>query len=52
MNTFQFLKLLVQLALPPASLAIGLLLAGILTLVGLHRLARVVVVLAIAELLL
>lgn len=52
MNTFQFLKVLVQLALPPASLAIGLLLAGILALVGLRRLARVVVVLAIAELLL
>lgn len=51
MNTVYFLKLLVQMALPPASLAIGLLVAGALMLVGLRRLARVVVALAIAELL-
>ena len=51
MNTFYLLKLLVQLALPPASLALGLLVAGVLMLAGLRRLARVVVALAIAELL-
>ena len=51
MNTFYFLKLLVQLALPPASLAVGLLVAGVLALLGLRRLARAVVALAIVELL-
>jgi uncharacterized SAM-binding protein YcdF (DUF218 family) len=51
MDTFVSLKFLAQLALPPASLAIGLVVAGVLTLVGLRRLARLVVVLAIAELL-
>jgi uncharacterized SAM-binding protein YcdF (DUF218 family) len=51
MDTFVSLKFLAQLALPPASLAIGLVVAGVLVLVGLRRLARLVVVLAIAELL-
>ncbi len=51
MNTFYFLKLLVQLALPPASLALGLLVAGVLVVLGWRRLARVVVALAIAQLL-
>jgi len=51
MNLFYFLKLLAQLALPPASLVLGLLVAGVLMLMGLRRLARVVVALAIAELL-
>ncbi|MBI3196061.1 MAG: YdcF family protein [Rhodospirillales bacterium] len=52
MDTFVPLKFLAQLALPPASLAIGLVVAGVLVLAGLRRLARLVMVLAIAELLL
>lgn len=52
MDTFVPLKFLAQMALPPASLAVGLLVAGAFALVGLRRLARLVVVLAIAELLL
>jgi uncharacterized SAM-binding protein YcdF (DUF218 family) len=52
MDTFVSLKFLAQLALPPASLAVGLVVAAVLALVGLRRLARLVVVLAIAELLL
>ena len=52
METFVPLKFLAQLALPPASLAAGLVVAGVLALVGLRRLARLVVVLAIAQLLL
>jgi uncharacterized SAM-binding protein YcdF (DUF218 family) len=52
MDTFVSLKFLAQLALPPASLAVGLVAAVVLALVGLRRLARLVVVLAIAELLL
>lgn len=51
MDTFVSLKFLAQLALPPASLAIGLVVAAALALVGLRRLARLVVVLALAELL-
>jgi uncharacterized SAM-binding protein YcdF (DUF218 family) len=51
MNLFHFLKLLAQMALPPASLALGLLVAGVLLLFGLRRLAQVVVALAIAQLL-
>jgi uncharacterized SAM-binding protein YcdF (DUF218 family) len=51
MNMFYFLKLLAQMALPPASLALGLLVAGVLLLFGLRRLARVVAALAVAELL-
>ena len=52
MDTFVLLKFLAQLALPPASLAVGLVVAGVLALLGLRRLARLVTVLAIAELLL
>src|SRR6478735_8600422 len=52
MDTLLPLKLLAQSALPPASLAVGLVVAGALALVSLRRLARLVVVLAIAELLL
>lgn len=51
MDTFVSMKFLAQLALPPASLAIGLVVAAVLALVGLRRLARLVVLLAIAELL-
>lgn len=49
MDTFAFLKILTQLALPPASMAVGLVLAGLLALVRLRRLALAVAVLAIAE---
>ena len=49
MDTFTFLKLLTQFALPPASMAVGLALAGLLTMVGLRRLALTLAVLAIAE---
>ena len=51
MEMFVLLKFLAQLALPPASLAVGLVVAGVLALVGLRRLARLVAVLAMAELL-
>ncbi|MDI1286902.1 MAG: YdcF family protein [Reyranella sp.] len=51
MNMFYFLKLLAQMALPPASLALGMLIAGVLLLFGLRRLAGVVAALAVAELL-
>lgn len=51
MDTFVLLKFLAQLALPPASLAVGLVVAGALALLGLRRVARLVVVLAVAELL-
>jgi uncharacterized SAM-binding protein YcdF (DUF218 family) len=51
MNMFYFLKLLAQMALPPASLALGMLAAGVLLLFGLRRLAGVVAALAVAELL-
>lgn len=52
MDTFVTLKFLTQLALPPASLAVALVVAGVLVLVGWRRLARLVVVLAVGELLL
>ena len=52
MDTFIVLKFLGQLALPPASLAVGLVVAAMLALFGLRRLARLAVGLAIAELLL
>jgi uncharacterized SAM-binding protein YcdF (DUF218 family) len=52
MDTFFPVKFLAQLALPPASLAIGLVVAGVLALMGLRRLARLAMVLAIAQLLL
>lgn len=49
MNTFAFLKVASALIFPPASLAVAVVLAGLLTLVGWRRLARVVLGLAIAE---
>src|SRR5687767_7315375 len=49
MNTFVLLKTLAALALPPASLAVGVALALLLALIGWRRLARVVLVLAIAH---
>ncbi len=52
MDTFVLLKFLAQLTLPPASLAVGLVVAGALALAGLRRLAGLVAVLAVAELLL
>jgi uncharacterized SAM-binding protein YcdF (DUF218 family) len=51
MDTFVPLKFLGQLALPPASLALGLIVAGVLAVSGLRRLSRLVVVLAVAQLL-
>ena len=51
MDTFVLLKFLGQLALPPASLALGLVVAGALALLGLRRLAKLAAVLAIAQLL-
>src|SRR3982751_1539306 len=52
MDMFIPLKFLAQMALPPASLAVGLVVAAVLALVGMRRLARFVVALAVAELLL
>jgi uncharacterized SAM-binding protein YcdF (DUF218 family) len=52
MDTFVLLKFLGQLALPPASLMVGLLVAGALALAGLRRLAWLAAGLAVAELLL
>jgi uncharacterized SAM-binding protein YcdF (DUF218 family) len=52
MDTFVALKFLGRLALPPASLLLGLVLAGLLRLIGFRRLARVVVVLAVGQILL
>lgn len=49
MDTFAVLKFLTQLALPPASMAVGLLLGGVLALLGLRRLGLVVAALAIAQ---
>ena len=49
MDTFTFLKFLAQFALPPASMAVGLVLAGLLAMVRLRRLALALAVLAIAE---
>ena len=51
MDTFALLKTLVLLALPPASLAVALVLAVLLALFGWSRLARCLVALAIVELL-
>ena len=51
MEMFVVLKFLGQLALPPASLALGLLVGGVLAVLGLRRLGRLVVVVAVAELL-
>src|SRR5262245_26125049 len=49
MDTFTLLKYLTQFAMPPASMAVGLLLGGILALAGLRRLGALVAALAIAE---
>ena len=49
MNTFIFLKFAGQLALPPASLLLGLVVAGLLALFRFRRLAKVVFVLAFVE---
>lgn len=49
MNTFAFLKIATALILPPASLAVAVILAGLLTMVGWRRVARVVLGLAIAQ---
>lgn len=49
MDFFTFLKFLTQFALPPASMAAGLLLGGVLALAGFRRFGKLVVALAIAE---
>lgn len=49
MDTFTLLKYLTQFAMPPASMAVGLLLGGILALVGWRRLGVLVAALAIAQ---
>src|SRR5262245_34800550 len=49
MSTFVVLKILSGLMLPPASLAVAVVLALVLSLFGWRRLARVVLMLAIAE---
>ena len=49
MDTFTLLKFLTQFAMPPASMAVGLLLGGVLAVVGLRRFGILVVVLAVAE---
>ncbi|CAN5759562.1 N/A [soil metagenome] len=51
MDTFVFLKSLSQLVMPPASMAVGLLVALLLAAVRLKRLAALVALLAIVELL-
>lgn len=52
MDTFVLLKFLGHLALPPASMALGLLIAGVIALFGWRRLAKLVAVVAVAEMLL
>ncbi len=49
MDTFVLLKFLAHLALPPASMAVGLVLAGVLALVGWRRLAKGVAALAVLQ---
>jgi uncharacterized SAM-binding protein YcdF (DUF218 family) len=49
MDPFTVLKFLTQFAMPPASMAAGLLMGGVLVMVRLRRFAMLVVVLAIAE---
>jgi uncharacterized SAM-binding protein YcdF (DUF218 family) len=49
MDTFTVLKFLTQFAMPPASMAVGLVLGGVLAVVGLRRLGLAVAALAIAE---
>jgi uncharacterized SAM-binding protein YcdF (DUF218 family) len=49
MDTFTVLKFLTQFAMPPASMAVGLLLGGVLAMVGLRRFGTLVVLVAVAE---
>ena len=49
MDTFVFLKFLSQLALPPASLAVGVLVGLVLLALRWRRLGRLAIALAIAE---
>jgi uncharacterized SAM-binding protein YcdF (DUF218 family) len=49
MDTFTVLKFLTQFAMPPASMAAGLLLSGVLVMVGLRRFGMLVAVLAVAQ---
>ncbi|MCX7364392.1 MAG: YdcF family protein [Alphaproteobacteria bacterium] len=49
MTSFAFLKILGQLALPPASLALGLLVAGLLAVLGFRRLSRAAAFVAVAQ---
>jgi uncharacterized SAM-binding protein YcdF (DUF218 family) len=49
MDTFTLLKFLTQFVMPPASMAVGLLLAWVLALVGLPRFSMTVAVFAIAQ---
>ena len=49
MDFFTVLKFLTQFAMPPASMAVGLLLGGVLLMVGLRRFGKLVVALAIAQ---
>jgi uncharacterized SAM-binding protein YcdF (DUF218 family) len=49
MDTFTLLKFLTHFAMPPASMAVGLLLGGVLAVVGLRRFGMLVVLMAIAE---
>jgi uncharacterized SAM-binding protein YcdF (DUF218 family) len=49
MDTFTLLKYLTQFVMPPASMAVGLLLGGVLAVVGLRRFGMLVAVLAVAQ---
>ena len=49
MDTFLLLKYLLQLAMPPASLAAGLLVGAVLVLAGWRRLGRLVATFAVAQ---
>jgi len=49
MDTFTLLKFLTHFAMPPASMAVGLLLGGVLAVVGLRRFGRLVVLMAVAQ---
>ena len=49
MDFFTVLKFLTQFAMPPASMAAGLVLGGVLAIVGLRRFGKLVIALAIAE---
>jgi uncharacterized SAM-binding protein YcdF (DUF218 family) len=51
MDTFTVLKFLTQFTMPPASMAVGLVLAGALAVVGLRRFGLAVAALAIAQIL-